>query len=156
MKLRLAVASLLLLSSDAFTPPCKACKASKQSATKLSMAGLTVGIVGATGAVGQEILSVLEKRQDKLQVGEVRLFSSARSAGKTQDSLFGSLTLQEFTRAKARECDVVFLAVSGDFALEHAKALIEGDDGCVCIDNSVRSLLVCRDYAELCCCDDAI
>ena len=37
------------------------------------------------------------------------------------------------------ECDVVFLAVSGDFSLEHAKAISDGDDGAVVIDNSVRS-----------------
>jgi len=36
----------------------------------------------------------------------------------------------------ARECDVVFLAVSGEFALEHAEAICAGDDGAVVIDNS--------------------
>jgi hypothetical protein len=114
-----------------------------------SSAGLSVGIVGATGAVGQEILSVLEKRSTHLNINQVHLFSSARSAGKKVDSsVYGTLTLEEFTRDKARQCDVVFLAVSGDFALEHAKALTEGVDGCVCIDNSVCKridLYICND-----------
>ena len=37
----------------------------------------------------------------------------------------------------ARSCDVVFLAVDGDFALTHAKAISDGDDGAIVIDNSV-------------------
>jgi hypothetical protein len=46
---------------------------------------------------------------------------------------------------KARACDVVFLAVDGDFALEHAEKICAGEDGAVVIDNSVRStmLLLC-------------
>ncbi len=101
----------------------------------------TVGIVGATGAVGKEIKDCLEKRN--FPVSQLRIFGSARSAGTTvQTEKYGSVTVELFDRAAARECDVVFLAVSGDFALEHAKALVEGDDGCVVIDNSVR-LCVC-------------
>merc|ERR1712127_126005 len=35
-----------------------------------------------------------------------------------------------------RACDVVFLAVSGDFAEEWAEKIAEGDDGALVIDNS--------------------
>jgi hypothetical protein len=42
---------------------------------------------------------------------------------------------------KARECDVVFLAVDGDFALEHAEKIAAGPDGAVVIDNSVSHFL---------------
>lgn len=42
---------------------------------------MEVAIVGATGAVGLEFLRVLET--SKLKVGRLRLFASARSAGKT-------------------------------------------------------------------------
>jgi len=95
----------------------------------------TVGIVGATGAVGKEIRQCLEKRD--FPVSKLRIFGSERSAGKTIDTeKYGSVQVELFDVNKARECDVVFLAVSGDFALEHAKALSEGD-GCVVIDNSV-------------------
>jgi aspartate-semialdehyde dehydrogenase len=94
----------------------------------------TVGIVGATGAVGKEIRHCLENR--KFPVEKLRIFGSERSAGKQIDTSYGSVTVELFDVNAARECDVVFLAVSGDFSLEHAKALAEGDDGCVVIDNS--------------------
>lgn len=94
----------------------------------------TVGIVGATGAVGEEIRKCLEARNFPLE--QLRVFGSSRSAGKVLDDGNGKITVELFDVNAARECDVVFLAVSGDFALEHAKALTEGNDGCVCIDNS--------------------
>jgi Semialdehyde dehydrogenase, NAD binding domain len=51
-------------------------------ATKSAMTadGHTIGVVGATGAVGEEIVSVLHRRG--FPVKELKLFSSARSAGK--------------------------------------------------------------------------
>lgn len=51
------------------------------------------------------------------------------------DTPFGKKTFQEFSLEEARKCDYVFLAVSGDFSLEHAEALGKGD-GPVVIDNS--------------------
>lgn len=42
---------------------------------------MKVGIVGATGAVGKELLNVLEKRN--FPVSELRLYASARSAGRS-------------------------------------------------------------------------
>ena len=95
----------------------------------------SVGIVGATGAVGKEIRQCLEDRN--FPVEKLRIFGSSRSAGSTVSTKYGDVTVELFDVKAARECDVVFLAVSGDFSLEHAKALTEGDDGCVCIDNSV-------------------
>ena len=108
---------------------------SLRAAPKMSAGGaLTVGIVGATGAVGKEIRTCLETR--KFPVEKLRIFGSERSAGSKVDTEYGEVTVELFDVAKARECDVVFLAVSGDFALEHAKAITEGD-GAVVIDNSV-------------------
>jgi aspartate-semialdehyde dehydrogenase len=45
------------------------------------------------------------------------------------------MTIEEFSVDAARECDVVFLAVSGDFALEYAEK-ISADGGALVIDNS--------------------
>lgn len=99
----------------------------------LNMA-VSVGIVGATGAVGKEIVGCLENRD--FDVSTLRIFGSERSAGNKVNTKFGEVDVELFDVAKARECDVVFLAVDGDFALEHAKAISEGDDGAVVIDNS--------------------
>ena len=97
----------------------------------------TVGIVGATGAVGKEIRQCLETRQ-KLPIDTLRIFGSSRSAGKTVETeRYGNVEVELFDVAKARECDVVFLAVDGDFALEHAEKIAAGPDGAVVIDNSV-------------------
>ena len=94
---------------------------------------LKVGIVGATGAVGEEIVKVLGNRQ--FPVSELLLYASARSAGKSVATPFGSVTIEEFELGKARGLDVIFLAVGGDFSLEYAHKLSEGD-GPVVIDNS--------------------
>ena len=94
---------------------------------------LKIGVVGVTGAVGQEIISVLGNRE--FPVSELKLFASARSAGQPMATPFGEKTIEEFTLEAARECDVVFLAVSGDFALEWVPQ-ITADDGPLVIDNS--------------------
>jgi len=99
------------------------------------MNAISVGVVGATGAVGKEIVDCLNK--SSLDVSKLRIFGSARSAGTTRDAgKFGEVPVELFDVAAARECDVVFLAVSGEFALEHAKAISEGEDGAVVIYNS--------------------
>ncbi len=96
------------------------------------MPTFSVGIVGATGAVGLEIVAVLSRRD--FPVTELVLFASNRSAGKTIATPYGVLTVKEFTVGRAREMDIVFLAVSEAFALEHAPLLTTR--GAVVIDNS--------------------
>jgi predicted amino acid dehydrogenase len=114
----------------------KSSSSSSSSSLQMSTSQYTVGIVGATGAVGKEIRQCLETRN--FPVGQLRIFGSSRSAGTVQETAAGAVTIELFDLQSARECDVVFLAVSGDFSLEHAEALVKGDDGCVVIDNSVR------------------
>lgn len=100
-----------------------------------------VGIVGASGAVGQELKQLCESSSMGLPIDKLRLFGSERSAGKLIESTspkFGpKLEVELFEVSKARECDVIFLAVSGSFALEYAEKIAEGDDGAIVIDNSV-------------------
>lgn len=113
-------------------------KNEKRTGDRMSLnMAVSVGIVGATGAVGKEIVGCLENRD--FDVSTLRIFGSERSAGNKVNTKFGEVDVELFDVAKARECDVVFLAVDGDFALEHAKAISEGDDGAVVIDNSVSS-----------------
>ena len=51
----------------------------------------------------------------------------------SNSGLDGDIEVELFEVEKGQECDVVFLAVSGDFALEHAPELAKK---CVVIDNS--------------------
>lgn len=126
------------ISSNSRFSTCSIQSATKSSSLQMSSSSYTVGIVGATGAVGKEIRQCLEKRN--FPVSKLRIFGSARSAGTVQETAAGAVTIELFDLKAARECDVVFLAVSGDFSLEHAEALVAGDDGCVVIDNSVRDI----------------
>ena len=95
--------------------------------------GKIIGVVGATGAVGAEMVDVLSRRD--FPVKELKLFASKRSAGKKISTPYGEIVIEEFTVEKAREMDIVFLAVSGSFALEYARKIGE-HDGPVVIDNS--------------------
>ena len=137
----LLASALLTTSVSAFAPRPSVSfhtvsSSSSSTTTSTTALNYSVGIVGATGAVGKEIRQCLEQR-NKLQVDELRIFGSSRSAGTTVNTKYGDVEVELFDVDKARECDVVFLAVDGDFALEHAKDICQGDDGAVVIDNSV-------------------
>ena len=101
--------------------------------TTLPNKPLKVGVVGVTGAVGKEIIEVLGNR--KFPVEDLVLYASKRSSGKPMATPFGEKMIEEFTLESARSCDVVFLAVSGDFSLEWVPKLT-ADDGPLVIDNS--------------------
>jgi aspartate-semialdehyde dehydrogenase len=93
---------------------------------------VSVGVVGgSSGAVGKEIIGVLENRN--FPVTELKIFGSSRSAGRVVPTKFGDVTCEEFSHDSAAKCDVVFLAVSGEFALEHAEKISKN---AVVIDNS--------------------
>ena len=105
-------------------------RASDRSSEMVSCA-----VVGASGAVGEELLKVLGELKDDLGVESVRLFASQRSAGKTLvNNEFGEVEIEEYSLDKLEGVDYAFLAVSGDFAKEHAKAI--AGLGAVVIDNS--------------------
>jgi len=93
---------------------------------------LRVGVLGATGAVGREMVDVLHRRS--VPVAEVRLLASGRSAGREIETPYGTKTVVEFSLEKVADLDVVLMAVSGDFAKAHAKAIAAA--GPVVIDNS--------------------
>jgi aspartate-semialdehyde dehydrogenase len=82
-----------------------------------------VGVVGATGAVGSELVKVLYDR--KFPLSEVQLFASERSADRKLETPFGTTSVRRFELDAARQCDIVFLCVSGDFAREYARKLAE-------------------------------
>lgn len=122
--------------STAFTPRSIISGRKMASDSTTSLNSYSIGIVGATGAVGKEIRNCLEDR-GIIEVDKLRFFGSERSAGKTVTTKnHGDVEIELFDVDAARECDVVFLAVDGDFSLAHAEAISKGDDGAVVIDNS--------------------
>ncbi len=96
------------------------------------MTNYNVAIIGATGAVGQELIRILHLRN--FPVKNLTLLASSRSAGKTFETEFGSLVVEEFSVDKFEGQDFVFFATSGSHSKEFAPAAVKA--GAVVIDNS--------------------
>jgi len=91
-----------------------------------------IGIVGATGAVGQELIRLLLDRQ--FPVSELRLFASARSAGKRLAAGDKTLIVEE---AKAEVFEGLDFAIfSASAGLSRQLAPEAAARRCVVIDNS--------------------
>src|SRR5262249_57664198 len=81
------------------------------------MSGLKIGVVGATGMVGRQYLEILE--HSPLQIGELRLFASARSVGSRMTFAGESLPVQEFTVEACRGLDIALFTVSTELAHQY-------------------------------------
>lgn len=92
----------------------------------------TVGIVGATGVVGQELLRLLQERN--FPVATLRLFASARSAGKIVEWKGKKITIEEARPGVFADVDVAFFAVDG--ATTRALAPDAVNAGCLVVDKS--------------------
>lgn len=92
---------------------------------------MKVGIVGVSGAVGKTLLELFERHEPEQT--ELYNFGSARSAQSTVSYRGNVLRVREFTEKALAGMDVVFLCVSGSFALNHACALARNS---IVIDNS--------------------
>ncbi len=77
-----------------------------------------VAIVGATGAVGTELLALLEERNFPLS--GLRLYSSARSAGRKVQFRGEELTVEELPENGDLEVDIVFSSAGGSLSKAHA------------------------------------
>ena len=130
MKFTLVAVLSLLSCSSSFLVPSPGLPPPPPSSSSSSLLA-TVGVVGATGAVGKEIIGVLENRN--FPVDELRIFGSERSAGSKVVTKFGDVNVELFNIDSASKCDVVFLAVSGEFALKNA---VELSKSSYVIDNS--------------------
>lgn len=91
---------------------------------------MKVAIVGATGAVGQELLRVLEGRNFPLS--ELRLYASARSAGKTL-SFRGEDYLVEALPEGPLPVDIVLASAGGSLSKQYAPIWAKES---IVIDNS--------------------
>lgn len=97
--------------------------------------GLIIGIVGATGAVGQKMIEVMMERN--LQIDELRLFASEKSAGKTinLDKYNKEITVELLTEEVMKEkYDYLLFAAGG--AISEKYAPIAAEAGNIVIDNS--------------------
>jgi aspartate-semialdehyde dehydrogenase len=91
-----------------------------------------IGIVGATGAVGQELVRLLHERN--FPMGSLRLFASARSAGKTVERYGKKFTIEEAKPGAFNGVDLAFFAAGG--SVTRALAADAVNSGCVVIDKS--------------------
>ena len=94
---------------------------------------MNVAIVGASGAVGQEFIKVLELQD--FPVDELRLFGSARSAGRKYSFRGKDYVVEELCDNDAfKGIDVAFVSAGGDTSKRFASTITRF--GAVMIDNS--------------------
>jgi aspartate-semialdehyde dehydrogenase len=93
---------------------------------------MRIGIVGATGQVGGVMLRVLAERQ--FPVDELRLFASARSAGKTIDWQGRSYPVEDAAKADYAGLDIALFSAGKHTSKELAPRVAAA--GAVVIDNS--------------------
>ncbi|MCQ4045735.1 aspartate-semialdehyde dehydrogenase [Streptantibioticus rubrisoli] len=98
---------------------------------------MKVGIVGATGQVGGVMRQVLAQRAAEglgLPVSELRLFASARSAGRTLPWEGGEVVVEDADTADYRGLDIVLFSAGKTASLALAPRVAEA--GAVVVDNS--------------------
>src|ERR1700688_2610407 len=93
---------------------------------------VSVAVVGATGAVGVELLRCLERR--RFPLSRLRLFASARSAGKTLDFDGAQLPVEELTPASFAGTDIALFSAGSATSKHFAPIAVRA--GAVVIDNS--------------------
>jgi aspartate-semialdehyde dehydrogenase len=93
---------------------------------------MRIGIVGATGQVGGVMRKVLAERE--FPVDELRLFASARSAGRTLPWQGASVAVEDATTADFSGLDIVLFSAGG--ATSRAIAERVAAQGAVVVDNS--------------------
>jgi aspartate-semialdehyde dehydrogenase len=91
-----------------------------------------VAIVGATGQVGGVMLSVLAERA--FPVGGLRLFASARSAGRTFPWAGGEVVVEDVATADLAGIDIALFSAGATASREHAPRFAAA--GAIVIDNS--------------------
>ena len=93
---------------------------------------MRIGIVGATGQVGGVMRRILAERQ--FPVDQLRLFASARSAGRALKWGDGEVTVEDAATADYRGLDIVLFSAGKSSSVEYAPKVAAA--GAVVIDNS--------------------
>ena len=104
----------------------------EQPQPPLSVGPLSVGIVGATGMVGELMRAILAERN--FPVGSLRLFASARSAGKRRAWQDQEIVVEDAETADYSGLDVVFFSAGGETSRKLAPVVAAA--GAIVIDNS--------------------
>jgi len=91
-----------------------------------------VAVVGATGAVGVELMQCLEQR--RFPLSNLRLFASARSAGKTLPFRGKPVLVEELTEDSFRGVNIALFSAGGAQSKRFAPAAVR--HGTVVVDNS--------------------
>lgn len=91
-----------------------------------------VAVVGATGAVGEQIIRLLEERN--FPIKELKLLSSARSAGVKLSFKGQEVVVQEATPESFQGVDIALFSAGGDVTKALAPHAVEA--GTICIDNT--------------------
>jgi aspartate-semialdehyde dehydrogenase len=91
-----------------------------------------VAVVGATGAVGVELIRCLEQR--RFPLAELRLFASARSAGKRLKFRGQELAVRELTTDSFKGVDIALFSAGGAISRRFAPLAVAA--GATVIDNS--------------------
>ncbi|WP_169083031.1 aspartate-semialdehyde dehydrogenase [Paenibacillus sp. PL91] len=91
-----------------------------------------VAVVGATGAVGEQILKLLDSRN--FPINELKLLSSARSAGTKITFKSQELTVEEATPDSFKGIEIALFSAGGDVTKALAPHAVE--HGAICIDNT--------------------
>jgi len=91
-----------------------------------------VAVIGATGAVGIELIQCLERR--RFPLSDLRLFASARSAGRRIAFRGQEIVVEELREAALHGIDIALFSAGSDISKVHAPLLVER--GAVVIDNS--------------------
>jgi len=93
---------------------------------------LNFAVVGATGQVGQVMRDLLEQRN--VEVGSIRFFASARSAGKVIPFKGQDVVVEDVATADLSGIDIAIFSAGGGTSLEFAPKFAEA--GAFVVDNS--------------------
>ncbi|GAA2542733.1 aspartate-semialdehyde dehydrogenase [Microbacterium mitrae] len=100
--------------------------------TRISETGYSVAIVGATGQVGTVMREILQERA--FPIRELRLFSTARSAGTAIDFGGHSIIVEDVASADPAGIEIALFSAGATGSRAHAPRFAEA--GAVVIDNS--------------------
>lgn len=94
--------------------------------------GVNVAVVGATGQVGAVMRRLLDERN--FPIAQLRLFSSARSAGTTIEFRGEQITVEDVDTADPSGIDIALFSAGGTASKQYAPKFAEA--GAIVIDNS--------------------